>query len=155
MHVNHCTTIKRLMASVYCSYLFFKTQVVSLEYLRDGSNSKSYWTGRDKFSGQRGDVGSTICWNFTNDGKPQASKQIIEAVDEKNHKIVFKVIGGELVEIYKTFKIIFHVEEKGGKRFAIYTYEFEKPDTDVPYPTSLMDFMTTILKEMDENASRK
>ncbi|KAL7590501.1 hypothetical protein Lser_V15G37233 [Lactuca serriola] len=109
----------------------------------------------DLLSGQRGDVGSTICWNFTNDGKPQASKQIIEAVDEKNHKIVFKVIGGELVEIYKTFTIIFHVEEKGGKKFAIYTYEFEKPDEDVPYPTSLMDFMTTILKEMDENASRK
>ena len=88
------------------------------------------------------------------EGKKKFSKQIIEAVDEENHTIVFKVIGGELVdELYKSFTIIFHVEPKGDGKVATWTFEFEKPDTNVPYPTSLMDYLCNLVKDLDAHSS--
>ncbi|XP_076932990.1 MLP-like protein 43 [Bidens hawaiensis] len=105
--------------------------------------------GCDLVSGQRG-VGSTICWNYTHDGKKKSSKQIIEAVDEINHKIVFKVIEGDLVGIYNNFTITFHVEPKDVvQQLATWTFEFEKPNASVPDPVSLMDLMCGIIKDMD------
>ncbi|XP_076906498.1 MLP-like protein 43 [Bidens hawaiensis] len=99
---------------------------------------------------ERGDVGSVITWHFTHEGKRKISKQLIESVNEENHTIVFKVIGGELVEkVYKSFKHIFHVEPKGDKQLATWTLEFERADTSVPYPTSVMDYICNIVKDMD------
>ncbi|XP_076912417.1 MLP-like protein 31 [Bidens hawaiensis] len=106
--------------------------------------------------GERGAVGSVISWHYTHEGKKKISKQIIESVNEESHTIVFKVIGGELVEeLYKSFKIIFHVELKGDGKVATWTFEFEKPDTSVPYPTSLMDYLCNLVKDMDAHNNAK
>ncbi|KAK9051066.1 hypothetical protein SSX86_027693 [Deinandra increscens subsp. villosa] len=101
--------------------------------------------------GDRGVVGSVISWHYTHEGKKKISKQIIESVNEENHTIVFKVIGGDLVdELYKRFTIIFHVEPNGDEgQVATWTFEFEKPDTSVPYPTSLMDYLSNLVKDLD------
>ncbi|KAK9051069.1 hypothetical protein SSX86_027695 [Deinandra increscens subsp. villosa] len=100
--------------------------------------------------GERGVVGSVICWHYTQDGKKKIAKEIIESVNEENHMIVFKVIGGELVdELYKSFRIIWHVEPKGEGQVATWTFEFEKPDTSVPYPTSLLDYLCDLVKALD------
>ncbi|MFS7954554.1 putative Bet v I/Major latex protein [Helianthus anomalus] len=100
--------------------------------------------------GERGAVGSVISWHFTHEGKKKISKQIIESVNEENHTIVFKVIGGELVdELYTSFKHIFHVEPKGDRQVATWTLEFERPNTSVPYPTSVMDYICNIVKDID------
>ncbi|XP_076912415.1 kirola-like [Bidens hawaiensis] len=96
--------------------------------------------------GERGAVGSVITWHYTHDGKRKFMKEIIESVNEENHMIVFKVIGGELDELYKSFTIIFHVEPKGDGQLATWTFEFERPDTSVPYPTSFMDYLCNIIK---------
>ncbi|XP_076947203.1 kirola-like [Bidens hawaiensis] len=100
--------------------------------------------------GERGAVGSIISWQYTHEGKKKVAKNIIESVNEKNHMIVFKVVGGELVdELYKRFTIIFHVEPKGDKQVAAWTFEFERPDTSVPYPISLMDYICNLTKDLD------
>ncbi|CAI9287790.1 unnamed protein product [Lactuca saligna] len=79
--------------------------------------------------GERGAVGSIISWHYTHEGKRRICKQIIEAVNEENHMAVFKVIGGDLVEeLYKSFTIILHVEQKGDGQVATWTFEFEKPN---------------------------
>ncbi|KAI3696273.1 hypothetical protein L1987_79285 [Smallanthus sonchifolius] len=107
-------------------------------------------------SGRIGAVGSTIVCHITHDGKQQTVKEIIEEIDETNHKIALKVIGGEIVEeIYKAFKIIFHCEERDGKKWGVLTLEFERPNTSVPYPTSFMDYLCGVLKDMDNHASTK
>ncbi|KAL7597907.1 hypothetical protein Lser_V15G26316 [Lactuca serriola] len=112
--------------------------------------------GCDLIDGDRGDVGSVICWHYTHEGKKKISKQIIEAADEDNHMIVFKVIGGDLVdELYKTFTIILNVDKKGDKVVATWTFEFEKPDTSVPYPTSLMDYLCDLVKDLDTHSTTK
>ncbi|KAI3733838.1 hypothetical protein L6452_13295 [Arctium lappa] len=113
--------------------------------------------GCDLVSGQRGAVGSTIMWHYTHDGKQHSTKEIIEEIDEANQKIVFKVIDGELVEeIYKAFRLTFQVEPKqDGKQLGTWTFEFEKPNVSVPYPTSLMDYLCGIIKDMDDHATTK
>ncbi|PWA63983.1 START-like domain, Major latex protein domain protein [Artemisia annua] len=110
----------------------------------------------DLLSGRRGAVGSTIVWHFTHDGKKQTAKEIIQEIDETNHKIVLKVIGGEFVEeIYKALTVTFHCETKDGKQMGIWTMEFERPNLSVPYPTSLMDYLCGLLVDMDCHASGK
>ncbi|XP_022015514.1 protein ESMERALDA 1-like [Helianthus annuus] len=69
--------------------------------------------------GDRGAVGSVITWHYTEGGKRKISKQIIEYANEENHMIVFNVIGGELAEIYKSFKITLHVEPKGDGKVGL------------------------------------
>ena len=55
-------------------------------------------------------------------------KEIIEEVDDENHKIVFKVIEADLLEHYKAFTVTFHIEEIGEKQFIVWTIDFAKVD---------------------------
>ncbi|KAI3744385.1 hypothetical protein L1987_57465 [Smallanthus sonchifolius] len=104
--------------------------------------------------GERGAVGSVITWHYTQERK--TSKQVIESVDEENHTIRFNVIGGELVEkLYKSFKHSFHVEPKGDRQVATWTIEFERPDTSVRYPTAELDFVCTLVKNLDAHNNTK
>ncbi|KAI3744384.1 hypothetical protein L1987_57463 [Smallanthus sonchifolius] len=81
---------------------------------------------------------------------------IIESVNEENHTIRFKVIGGEVVdELYKSFRHTFHVEPNGDRQVATWTFEFERPDTNVPYPTSVMDYLCNLVKDLDANNNTK
>ncbi|KAI3744388.1 hypothetical protein L1987_57468 [Smallanthus sonchifolius] len=105
--------------------------------------------------GERGAVGSVISWHYTEGGKRKISKQIIESVNEENQMLVLKVIAGELVELYKSFKLIMHVEPKGDGEVVTWTFEFEKPDTSVPYPTSLMDYLCSVVKDLDAHNKAK
>ena len=80
---------------------------------------------------------------------------IIEAVDEEKHMIVFKVVDGFPLETYKSLTISFHVEPKGDRKFATWTFEFEKLNASVPYPTASLDFNITGIKELDVHFSKK
>ncbi|KAL0288448.1 UNVERIFIED_CONTAM: Kirola [Sesamum calycinum] len=55
-----------------------------------------------------GTVGSVIYWNYTHDGKERVAKEIIEAIDEEKKSVTFKVIEGDLMELYKTIKLTVH-----------------------------------------------
>ncbi|KAI3818253.1 hypothetical protein L1987_12056 [Smallanthus sonchifolius] len=102
----------------------------------------------DLVEGEWGTVGSVICWNFTYDGKREVIKQQIEEVTEENHKIVFKVLVVD--NIYKSFKIIFHVEPKGDGKLAAVTFEFEKVNPRIPYPTVFMDYLCDVFRGVDD-----
>ncbi|GKA57809.1 MLP-like protein 43 [Tanacetum coccineum] len=65
-------------------------------------------------------------------GKKEFSKQINEAVDEgKAPDLCFK----------------------GDGKVATWTFEFENPDTSVPYPTSLMGYLCNVVKDLDAHNS--
>ncbi|KAJ9564002.1 hypothetical protein OSB04_009162 [Centaurea solstitialis] len=103
-----------------------------------------------EIDGQPGAIGSTVFFNYTRDGKKLTAKAMLEEVDEKNHKVVYNVIEGDLVEeLYKSFKIIFHIEPKGDGQLAIWTLEFEKMNTSMPYPTSFMDYALNVTRDLD------
>ncbi|KAL8224398.1 hypothetical protein R6Q57_019873 [Mikania cordata] len=110
----------------------------------------------DLQSGGKIDVGSTIVWHFTHDGKKKSSTELIEEIDEANHRVVKKLIAGDIIEgQYKSLTLTFHAEQKDGKQWGIWTMEFEKLNTSVPYPTSFMDYLCDIIKDMDDHSSSK
>uniref|UniRef100_A0A5B6Z9M4 Bet v I/Major latex protein domain-containing protein n=1 Tax=Davidia involucrata TaxID=16924 RepID=A0A5B6Z9M4_DAVIN len=105
--------------------------------------------GVDLHEGDWGTVGSVICWNYTHDGKEKTAKDIIEAIDEEKKSVTFKVIEGDLMELYKTFIITVHVDTKGGNNIVTWTFEYEKLNEDVSDPNTLMDFVIQITKDIE------
>jgi len=94
-------------------------------------------------------VGSVRSWHYFHDGKDRVSKQIVEAIDEEKKLIRFKVIGGDLLELYKTMAITIHVDTNGESNLVTWTVEYEKLSEDVPDPTTLMDFFIVVTKDIE------
>ncbi|GER37345.1 polyketide cyclase/dehydrase and lipid transportsuperfamily protein [Striga asiatica] len=103
----------------------------------------------DLHEGDWGKVGSVIFWNYTHDGKERVAKEIIEAIDEEKKSVTFKVIEGDLMELYKTMKIIVHVDTSGDDNLVTWTFEYEKKSEDVPDPHTLMEFALKVTKDIE------
>ncbi|KAL3644705.1 hypothetical protein CASFOL_009885 [Castilleja foliolosa] len=103
--------------------------------------------------GQWGSVGSVINWHFTHDGKKKFAKEIVEAVDEKKKSVTFNVIGGDLMEAYKTFKIIVDVQTKCEQEDSLVTWTvvYEKMNAAVPDPHSIVDLGINVTKDIERN----
>lgn len=78
---------------------------------------------------------------FSVDGKLETAKEIIEEVDDELHKIVFKVIEGDILEVYNSLSFILTTKEVGDKKFVILSIEFEKANASIPDPTSYLDLV--------------
>ncbi|KAF7827664.1 MLP-like protein 28 [Senna tora] len=106
--------------------------------------------GVEIHEGEWGSEGSIICWNYVHDGKKCVAKELIESIDGKNNKMTFKVIEGDLLKDYKSFKFILHVtpqEEKGS--IAHWTLEYEKLKDHIPDPHTLLQLVTDVSKDID------
>ncbi|XP_057482426.1 kirola-like [Actinidia eriantha] len=99
--------------------------------------------------GDWGTVGSVISWNYTIDGKEKTAKDIIEAIDEETKSVTFKVVEGDLMELYKTFKIVVHVDTKGENNLVTWTFHYEKLKEDVEEPNTLMDICIAVTKDIE------
>ncbi|CAL5399991.1 unnamed protein product [Camellia sinensis] len=84
-------------------------------------------------------------------GKKKVIKEVIEAIDEENKSVTFKVIGGDVTELYRTFKITVHVDTKGENNLVTWTFEYEKKSEDVEDPTTLMDFAINVSKDIESH----
>ncbi|KAL7132291.1 hypothetical protein ABFS83_12G063200 [Erythranthe nasuta] len=98
-----------------------------------------------------GTVGSVIYLNYTHDGKERVAKEIIEAIDEEKKSVTYKVIEGDLMELYKTFKLTVHVNTSGDDNLVTWTFEYEKLSEDIPDPHTLMDFCLAMTKDIDSH----
>nr|GMD66051.1 kirola-like [Ipomoea batatas] len=105
--------------------------------------------GCDLHEGEWGTVGSVICWNFTHDGKKQIAKEIIEAIDEEHKTVKFKVIEGDLIELYKSMSISVHVDTRGINNLVTWTIEFEKQNESIPEPHTLVQFVLALTKDIE------
>ncbi|GAA0139868.1 hypothetical protein LIER_01332 [Lithospermum erythrorhizon] len=103
--------------------------------------------GCDLIEGQWGNVGSVNYWTFTHDGKGGTVKEIICAIDETNKLIQKKVIGGELMQAYKSFILTFQSTNNS----ATWTIEYEKINESNPNPTSFLEFLVKATKDIDLN----
>lgn len=85
------------------------------------------------------------------DGKARVKKELIEAVDEENNLISFKVIDGDILEHYKSFKFTIQCipKEEGG--VVRWTLEYEKQHAKIPESSleSLMQFSIGITIGLD------
>ncbi|KAK4430314.1 Kirola [Sesamum alatum] len=105
----------------------------------------------DLHDGQWGTVGSVIYWNYTHEGKEKVAKEIIEAIDEEKKSVTFNVIDGDLMELYKTFKLTVHVDTNGDDNLVTWTIEYEKLNEDVPDPDSVMEFCLSVTKDIEKH----
>ncbi|KAK6134203.1 hypothetical protein DH2020_032059 [Rehmannia glutinosa] len=103
----------------------------------------------DLHEGEWGKVGSIICWNYTHDGKKEVAKDIIEAIDEEKKLVTFKIIEGDLMQLYKTFVVTVHVDTSGEDNLVTWTVEYEKLSENVPHPHTFMDLLLKITKDIE------
>ncbi|KAF4402616.1 hypothetical protein G4B88_012401, partial [Cannabis sativa] len=84
--------------------------------------------GCELHEGEWGTEGSTISWTYFHDGEKKVAKQIIEAIDDEKNSITFKVIEGDLLEHFKSFKATLKVTPK----------EYEKLHDEIIDPHTLL-----------------
>lgn len=70
-------------------------------------------------------------------------------IDEGKKSITFKLLEGDLTELYKTFIIHVHVDTHGLSNLVTWTVEYEKLSPDVPDPDTLMEFYEKVTKDIE------
>lgn len=111
--------------------------------------SPTHVQGCDLHGGDWGSAGSVIFWNYTRDGKQEEIKVIKEAIDEEKKSVTFKMIEGDLMELYKKFVVTLHVDTKGQSNLVTWTFDYEKLNENVPDPNSVMDFALKVTKDIE------
>ncbi|GKA87983.1 kirola-like protein [Tanacetum coccineum] len=99
--------------------------------------------------GELGTVGSILFWNYIHDDKERVAKTLIHDIDEEKKSVSFKILEGDLLELYKTFEIKVHVDTNGSDNLVTWTVEYEKLSPNVPDPDTLMDFYTKLTKDIE------
>ena len=77
------------------------------------------------------------------------SKEVFETLDDKNHLVIYKVIGGILKEMYKSFKFTIQAIPKGEGSLVRWTMEYEKLNADDPDASSMLQFCVGQSKDVD------
>ncbi|XP_028759007.1 MLP-like protein 43 [Neltuma alba] len=105
--------------------------------------------GVEIHEGEWGSQGSIIFWNYVHDGKKCVAKELVEHIDKENNKITFKVLEGDLMEDYKTFRITIQVfpQEKGS--VVHWIMDYEKLKNHSPDPHSLLQLAIDVSKDID------
>ncbi|KAI5558418.1 hypothetical protein BDE02_17G040500 [Populus trichocarpa] len=104
--------------------------------------------------GEWGKPGCTICWNFCIDGAPKVAKEVIEDIDNTKLSTTFKVIEGDLMEAYKSFKVIVQATPKGHGSVVHWTLIFEKLNENIPAPTAFLDNAVDFTKDINAHMTQ-
>lgn len=90
------------------------------------------------------------------DGKPRVAKQLVEAIDLGNNSITFKMLEGDLLEQYKTFKITIKCNPKVGNNGSVirWTMEYEKLHDKIVDPHTLAAFFRELSKGLEEHLAQ-
>ncbi|XP_061357321.1 MLP-like protein 43 [Gastrolobium bilobum] len=100
--------------------------------------------------GDSHDIGSVRQWTYVIDGKVVTSKDSIEAIDERNMIITYKLFDGYVSQQFKICELIFQVIDKAdGSAFVKWTFEYEKINDSVEPPYGYMDYVTKVTKDID------
>lgn len=89
------------------------------------------------------------------EGKERVSKQIIEAIDEEKRMITFKEFEGHIVNEYNHFKATLHIDAKDETDLVCWTFEYERPNENLPELIGLLDFTVSITKAVDDHHVKK
>ncbi|KAK7401200.1 hypothetical protein VNO78_12522 [Psophocarpus tetragonolobus] len=99
--------------------------------------------------GAWGTEGSVLFWNYLHEGKVCVAKEVIEGIDKKNNKIAFKVIEGDILGYYKSFKFVMQVIPKENRSMVHSVVEYEKLKDDIPDPHSLLQSTVDLTKKIN------
>jgi hypothetical protein len=82
------------------------------------------------------------------DGQAKVAKEKIEAIDDTNKSITFKVIEGDLLQEYKSFKMVVRATPKGEDSLVRWSLEYKKLKEDVPEPKTLLQLLIDVCKDI-------
>uniref|UniRef100_M1C4P3 Sn-2 protein n=1 Tax=Solanum tuberosum TaxID=4113 RepID=M1C4P3_SOLTU len=77
--------------------------------------------------------------------KDKIVKEVIEAIDPEEKSITWKVIGGDLLELYDSLTIITACEHE----WTTCSFIYEKKTEDTPEPLVPFGFLLNLIKEME------
>ena len=88
-------------------------------------------------------------------GTPETAEVIVQSLDEVNKSINFVVLGGDILDLYNSFKAKLHVipSAQGGS-LVKWNVEFEKADENDPNPEHHVNFAVKMSKGLDTYLSR-
>ncbi|KAF3431975.1 hypothetical protein FNV43_RR26711 [Rhamnella rubrinervis] len=116
------------------------------------NHASDFVQGCDLHEGEWGAVDSVICWKYFHDGKPRVAKVLVEAIDDENNTITFKVLEGDLMEEYKSFRGTMKCIPKGDKESVIRcSLEYEKLHDEIIDPHTLLEFFTGLTKNLEKH----
>ncbi|KAK9907172.1 hypothetical protein M0R45_002179 [Rubus argutus] len=105
------------------------------------------------FEGDWGKEGSVISWNYLIDGNASVGKELFEAIDFEKNSVTWKVIEGDILQYYKSFKSSFQAtpKAKGDEEGTCvhWTLEYEKLHDKVPDPHAKLQLIVGIVKDID------
>ena len=87
----------------------------------------------------------------TKDGKDHVAKDVVEAIDEENKTITYRVIEGDVLQEYKSFKLIIQNIPKGEATWVRWTLEYEKLNKNIPHPIKLLELVIHLSEELDDH----
>ncbi|XP_019264329.1 PREDICTED: kirola-like [Nicotiana attenuata] len=94
---------------------------------------------------------SIVSWKYNEGGKKKIVKEVIEAFDPQKKSIIWKVIEGDLLELYNYFTIITSSEDQ----WTIWTLVYEKKTKDTPEPLTFMGAVLDLTKDIDAHLLKK
>ena len=77
------------------------------------------------------------------------AKEVVEGIDRENYKVSFKVLEGDLLGLYKSFKSILQVIPKENDSVVVWSLEFEKKGNHIPDPHTLLQLGVELIKNID------
>jgi len=80
-------------------------------------------------------------------GQKKIMKQIIEAIDPHKKSSCWKVIEGNLLEMYSSFTFLISFESQ----WSIWTIEYEKKTEDTPEPLNFVGLILDVTKHIDDH----
>ena len=87
----------------------------------------------------------------TEDGKDYVAKEVVEAINEENKTITYRVIEGDVLQEYKSFKVIIQSIPKGEATWIHWTFEYEKLNKNIPHPIKLLESVIHLSEEPDDH----
>ncbi|XP_022155374.1 MLP-like protein 34 [Momordica charantia] len=88
------------------------------------------------------------------DGKTEAAKFEVEAVDEATYSITYRMVEGNHLSYYKTFKILIHAIPKGEGSVVHWGLEYEKFDENIAEPYTFLEYFVNLTKDVDASLGK-
>ncbi|XP_023736649.2 kirola [Lactuca sativa] len=105
--------------------------------------------GVDLEDGEWGVIGCVIVVSFIHDGKTHVVKEVLQTIDKEKKSVSYNVIGGDIMDAFKTFLITVDVDTSEEESFVTLTFQYEKLDENLDAAESLMDFCVKVIADME------
>ncbi|XP_022956032.1 MLP-like protein 43 [Cucurbita moschata] len=105
--------------------------------------------GVELHEGEWGKAGTILDWRYVLDGKVHKAKKVIEDVDEEKNSFTWKLVEGDLLELYNNLKIKVQCIPKDEGSVIHYTLEYEKLHEGIPDSHSLLQLCAEVTKDIE------